>query len=170
MAMNQPGPFGVSFAPTGDNLDEAQRQQQGISRSSQDALQVLNLQLPRVVGARAPASSELLRARPGAATVDRAVLHSILRTLGVNPAAVVPANLTADPGAVSAGPFTSGSVVPHGPQSGNPFGSGRGQGRGGSRPGAGGGVFGGSAFADAARPDTGFSYGNVLPPLGGYTA
>lgn len=89
------GPFGVKFAPTGEAAEDAERRGSA-GQLRQDALQVFRLNVPRVVGAKAPAPAQLLTGSGArGVTPDRTVLHAILRALTGDPSISLPSEVTA---------------------------------------------------------------------------
>lgn len=73
---------GLSFAPSASPDRRAQRQNAAALGPMTQALQVLSLHLPRILGARAVSPSSLLAPQPGAASPispDAAVLQSALQ-------------------------------------------------------------------------------------------
>jgi hypothetical protein len=75
--------LGVNFAPTGDNAGMGQHN--AALTGVPEAIQVMSMALPRVLGARPVAPASLLGA-PGAQgnpNVQSALLQTILRTLGL---------------------------------------------------------------------------------------
>lgn len=79
-------PLGVSFAPTTEN---AQQNAQRPPELLPQAIQILSLRLPRVLGAQAPSSDALLRGGGGGqenSSVVSAVVQSVLQSvLGSTP-------------------------------------------------------------------------------------
>jgi hypothetical protein len=59
--------IGQSFAPLGDQNDPVKPQNQPGSNPVQEAIKVLTLRMPRVLGGGAPAAPELLNSMGGAA-------------------------------------------------------------------------------------------------------
>lgn len=123
--------FGVSFAPTQDNAAMGQRN--GQLSGVPQAVQVLSLALPRVVGARPVAPQSLLTAQGGQGVdpAASAVLASLMKLLhGIsNPQPGAPGSFpggTAGPN--QPGPMPSPSPMPGTPpiggQPSDPFGGG----------------------------------------------
>lgn len=107
--------YGYSFAPTNDNAMMGGRN--GQLAGVPEATQVISLRLPRVVGARAIAPTELLNPNGGGQGVDptaAAILQTLLRTMRGQPPMGQPGSLpggTAGP----ANPFPGGEPPRPGP-------------------------------------------------------
>lgn len=72
---------GINFAPTTDNAANGPRNA-ALSGVPQ-AIQVLSLALPRVLGAQSPVPGSLLTGQGGLGQPDAALLHALLKTLGL---------------------------------------------------------------------------------------
>lgn len=85
--------YGVSFAPTRDNAALGPRQ--GQLTGVPQAVQVLSLALPRVVGARPVAPPDLLTAKGGEGIdpIASAILQTMLRTMRGQPPLGQPGSL-----------------------------------------------------------------------------
>lgn len=97
--------FGVNFAPTHDNSDDAARR--GRLEGIPQAIQILSMHIPRFLGAKALAPDQLLQAQ-GAQGMDPyapAALQSLLKTL-----------LPDLPSMDDAGPFSAPSSAPPPPR------------------------------------------------------
>lgn len=117
---------GLSFQPgTGQEDEERRRRSSGV----QEAIKVLSLRMPRVVGAAAPAPSALLNApgsggNPQIDSVVNQVLQRVMGAGGQAPANVAPSVPTSAPSATRPSPTTPLSsivrppaVAPQAPQS-----------------------------------------------------
>lgn len=106
-----PESIGVTFAPTAENAALGRRR--GASQGVQEAIQILSMRLPQVLGARAPAPRALLEA-PGAAggggaeAIASAVVRSVLQSVlgGEAPAPSPGGGLTSLLGATPSAPVT----------------------------------------------------------------
>lgn len=74
---------GINFAPTTDNAANGPRN--AALAGVPQAIQVLSLALPRVLGAQSPVPGSLLTAQGGQGQPDAALLQTLLRTLGLMP-------------------------------------------------------------------------------------
>lgn len=86
MIGNDGGGFGVSFLPGGDQLYKRPEEAQGpLGRAPlQEAIRILSLRVPRVVGANPLAPLALLGSQGGAG-LQPGQLATLMRTLGVQP-------------------------------------------------------------------------------------
>lgn len=78
--------FGVSFLPNGDQrYQRPQDQAGGLGRAPlQEAVKILSMRVPRVVGANPLAPLALLQS-PGSAGLQPGQLEQLMRTLGIGP-------------------------------------------------------------------------------------
>jgi hypothetical protein len=100
--------FGVSFMPNGDQrFQRPQDQPGGMSRAPlQEAVKILSMRVPRVVGANPLAPLSLLQGQ-GAGGLQPGQLEQLMRTLGIGPSMQ-----TGEVPTTGAGPSVGGAPSP----------------------------------------------------------
>jgi hypothetical protein len=117
--------FGVSFLPNGDSRYQRPGEEAGAGANIQpvqDAIKILSLRVPRMVGANPLAPLALLQGR-GSGGLSEGLLQQLLRTMGQMPATNAGGPM-AGVGGVGVGGAPSPFTAPEGAAPASPFGNG----------------------------------------------
>ena len=106
--MGQGDGFGVSFLPNGDQRYQRPQDPYGATGRAplQEAVKILSMRVPRVVGANPLAPLALLNA-PGGGGLQPGQLEQLMRTLGIGPSMQ-----TGETPTTGAGPTVGGAPSP----------------------------------------------------------